>query len=163
MKKLTIFASVVILAVVVYYVRFVPNRRFSAAEIPRMDSKVAIVTGGNTGLGYVTVKEMARAGAHVIMACRSEERATAAIKKIQSELAAEGAAANAGAIMIEFLPLDLASLASVRAFTTAFRAKALPLHVLGTVCRWCCGRPTRALCSLSAYVGKGTDCSGLRR
>lgn len=42
---------------------------------PNMDGKVVIVTGGNTGIGYATAKTLAVLGAHVIIACRSEERA----------------------------------------------------------------------------------------
>jgi len=38
--------------------------------------KVAIVTGGNTGIGYETAKALAVMGAQTIIACRSEERAT---------------------------------------------------------------------------------------
>ncbi len=48
-------------------------------EVPTVDlsGKVAIVTGGNTGIGYELVKGLAEMGAHTIMASRSEERATA--------------------------------------------------------------------------------------
>ncbi len=42
-----------------------------------LSGKVAIVTGGNTGIGYELVKGLAEMGAHTIMASRSEERATA--------------------------------------------------------------------------------------
>ncbi len=47
-------------------------------EVPMVDlsSKVAIVTGGNTGIGYELVKGLAEMGAHTIMATRSEERAS---------------------------------------------------------------------------------------
>ncbi len=47
-------------------------------EVPVVDlsGKVAIVTGGNTGIGYEVVKGLAEMGAHTIMASRSEERAT---------------------------------------------------------------------------------------
>ena len=40
-----------------------------------MSGKVAVITGGNTGIGYATAKALAMLGAHVIIACRSEERA----------------------------------------------------------------------------------------
>ena len=42
-----------------------------------LSGKVAIITGGNTGIGSETAKALARMGAHTIIACRSEERATA--------------------------------------------------------------------------------------
>ena len=42
-----------------------------------LSGKVAIVTGGNTGIGYETAKALALLGAHTIIACRSQERATA--------------------------------------------------------------------------------------
>ncbi len=47
---------------------------------------MAVVTGGNTGLGLVTVRELAKAGAHVILACRSEARAKAAVEALDAEL-----------------------------------------------------------------------------
>ena len=39
-----------------------------------LKDKVAIVTGGNAGIGYETVKALAILGAHTIIACRSEEK-----------------------------------------------------------------------------------------
>ena len=42
-----------------------------------LSGKVAVVTGGNTGIGYETAKVLAVKGAQTIIACRSEERATA--------------------------------------------------------------------------------------
>ena len=42
-----------------------------------LSRKVAIVTGGNTGIGYETAKALGLMGAHTIIACRSQERATA--------------------------------------------------------------------------------------
>lgn len=46
---------------------------------PEVDlfGKVAVVTGGNTGIGYETAKALARMGAHTFIACRSQERAKA--------------------------------------------------------------------------------------
>ena len=40
-----------------------------------LSGKVALVTGGNTGVGYETAKGLARLGAHTFIACRSKERA----------------------------------------------------------------------------------------
>ena len=37
--------------------------------------KVAVVTGGNTGIGYETAKALSVMGAHTIIACRSQEKA----------------------------------------------------------------------------------------
>ena len=42
-----------------------------------LSSKVALVTGGNTGIGYETAKALSVMGAHTIIACRSSERAHA--------------------------------------------------------------------------------------
>ena len=42
-----------------------------------LSGKVALVTGGNTGIGYETAKALARLGAHTFIACRSKERAEA--------------------------------------------------------------------------------------
>jgi len=47
--------------------------RLSYPEVNLKD-KVAIVTGGNTGIGYETVKALAFMGAHTILASRTEER-----------------------------------------------------------------------------------------
>ncbi len=83
--------------------------------------RVAIVTGANTGIGKVTARVLAAAGHHVILACRSRERAQAAIDDIRAATGSEA---------LEFLELDLASLASVRAAAEAFLARDLPLQLL---------------------------------
>ncbi|CAH8682340.1 unnamed protein product [Schistosoma rodhaini] len=44
----------------------------------RLDGKIAIVTGCNTGIGFHTASELARRGATIIMACRNMERANEA-------------------------------------------------------------------------------------
>jgi len=66
-----------------------------------------VVTGANSGLGLVTARELARAGARVTMACRNMAKGEAARREI--EAAVPGAA-------LELEQLDLSSLQSVRAF-----------------------------------------------
>ncbi|XP_065828630.1 retinol dehydrogenase 12-like [Oscarella lobularis] len=103
----------------------------ASLSFPEVDlaGKVAIVTGGNTGIGYETSKALARMGAHVVLACRSEERAKNAIEKMKSELA-EAKPVSGEDIKIEFMALDLTSLASARDFAKAYLARNLPLHLL---------------------------------
>lgn len=72
---------------------------WTADDIPDLRGRTAVVTGANSGLGLVTATELARHGAHVIMAVRN----TAAGERV----APKGA---------EVRHLDLADLASVRAF-----------------------------------------------
>jgi NAD(P)-dependent dehydrogenase (short-subunit alcohol dehydrogenase family) len=80
---------------------------WSARDIPDQRGRVAVVTGGNGGLGLETVRELARRGAHVVMAARNPEKAARAHAALTAEIA--------GA-RVEVRALDLASLASVRDF-----------------------------------------------
>jgi retinol dehydrogenase 12 len=66
---------------------------------------VAIVTGGNTGIGYETTLHLALAGAKVYLGARSESKAAAAIAEIKSVHRTT---------QVEFLPIDLSCLDSVR-------------------------------------------------
>ena len=50
------------------------GNRLSCPEVD-LSGKVAVVTGGNSGIGYETAKGLAAMGAHTIIACRSRERA----------------------------------------------------------------------------------------
>jgi NAD(P)-dependent dehydrogenase (short-subunit alcohol dehydrogenase family) len=77
------------------------------SDMPGLSGRVAVVTGANSGLGLVTARCLAGAGAHVVMACRNEERASAALERLR-EL--EPAAS------VEVRQLDLSDLASVRGF-----------------------------------------------
>ena len=88
--------------------------RWTASDMPDQSGRVAVVTGANTGIGLPTAAELARHGAHVVMACRSRERARAAADRI----AAGGVAGR-----IDVLELDLADLASVRSFSDALHAR----------------------------------------
>jgi NAD(P)-dependent dehydrogenase (short-subunit alcohol dehydrogenase family) len=79
------------------------------------------VTGGNTGIGLSTAVELARRGGRVYIGCRSAAAGEAAVALIK---------ASSGSQDVWLLPLDLASLASVRSCAAAFLALDEPLHVL---------------------------------
>jgi NAD(P)-dependent dehydrogenase (short-subunit alcohol dehydrogenase family) len=91
--------------------------------LPSLVGKVFLVTGGNTGVGFHTVKELAKRGARVYMGARSPEKATAAINEIQAE------SPNASSD-IHFLQMDLLDLQSVVAAAKQFKAKESRLHGL---------------------------------
>ncbi|EHK17827.1 uncharacterized protein TRIVIDRAFT_44846 [Trichoderma virens Gv29-8] len=58
---------------------------WSDTAIPDLAGKVALVTGGNAGIGLQTVKQLALHGAKVYLGARSESRAKQAIDSILSE------------------------------------------------------------------------------
>jgi NAD(P)-dependent dehydrogenase (short-subunit alcohol dehydrogenase family) len=86
---------------------------WDAEQIPDQSGRTAIVTGANSGLGLVTARELARAGASVVMACRNLEKGHAAVDEVRA------AVPDA---QVQLDELDLASLASVRAFADRFKA-----------------------------------------
>jgi NAD(P)-dependent dehydrogenase (short-subunit alcohol dehydrogenase family) len=82
---------------------------WTAADVPDQTGKVAVVTGGNGGLGQETVRELARRGAHVVIGARNPVKAEAA----RSDVVASVPSAS-----LEVHRLDLASLRSIREFAT---------------------------------------------
>ncbi len=80
-----------------------------------------VVTGANSGLGFETALAVARAGAHVVLACRDQTRGAAAVARVLDQ--APGAE-------VELAELDLADLASVRKFAGGFTADHDRLDVL---------------------------------
>ena len=58
----------------------------------KIDGKIAVVTGGNSGIGFATAKEFKENGATVVITGRNEER----IKKAASELGVKGIVADQG-------------------------------------------------------------------
>lgn len=80
-----------------------------------LEGKIAIVTGGNTGIGLETVKTLSKAGATVIVPARNLEKAKRNL---------------AGIARVELEELDLANPGSVDAFAEKFLASGRPLHLL---------------------------------
>jgi NAD(P)-dependent dehydrogenase (short-subunit alcohol dehydrogenase family) len=76
--------------------------KWTAADVPRQDGRTFVVTGANSGIGLEAARELARAGARVVMAVRTPEKGHAAAAGLSGD--------------VEVRELDLASLASVRSF-----------------------------------------------
>jgi NAD(P)-dependent dehydrogenase (short-subunit alcohol dehydrogenase family) len=83
--------------------------------------KTFIITGANTGIGKITALELARRGAHVVMACRSKSKTDPVIDEIKRVT---------GNDKVEYVHLDLADLASVRECAKGLLDRKLPIHGL---------------------------------
>jgi NAD(P)-dependent dehydrogenase (short-subunit alcohol dehydrogenase family) len=92
---------------------------WTAADIPDLTGRCAIVTGGNGGLGLSISRALAAHGAQVVIAARNADKARTAAARI---------AAEAPAAQVEFASLDLSDLDSVRGFATGWADR--PLHLL---------------------------------
>jgi NAD(P)-dependent dehydrogenase (short-subunit alcohol dehydrogenase family) len=89
------------------------STKWSSEQIPDQHGRTAIVTGANSGLGLVTARELARHGAHVVLACRNTAKGEHALAEIRA------AAPDA---QVELAVLDLSSLGSVEAFAEQYLA-----------------------------------------
>jgi NAD(P)-dependent dehydrogenase (short-subunit alcohol dehydrogenase family) len=87
-----------------------------------LTGKVYVVTGGNSGIGKITVDQLAKQGGTVIMTCRKPEEG----EKIRAQLVKT----NPKAASVEIEQLDLASLKSVRAFAERVIKKYPSIHCL---------------------------------
>jgi len=87
----------------------------------QMKDKNVIVTGANCGIGYETALELAKRGAHVILACRDETKAKQACEQIKQESKNDN---------VEVELLDLSKLQSIKAFSERIIVKLNKLDVL---------------------------------
>jgi NAD(P)-dependent dehydrogenase (short-subunit alcohol dehydrogenase family) len=86
-----------------------------------LQGKTYVITGANTGIGKITARELAKRGAHVILACRSADKTQPVIDEIKRET---------GNDKLEFIQLDLSDLASVRRCAEELLARNIPIHGL---------------------------------
>jgi NAD(P)-dependent dehydrogenase (short-subunit alcohol dehydrogenase family) len=94
---------------------------WSAEDIPDQSGRVAVVTGANSGLGLIISRELARAGARVVMACRNVEKGERAAAEIRSTVPGS---------QVEVGRLDLADRASVRELAERIAAENAELDLL---------------------------------
>lgn len=94
---------------------------WSETDIPDQGGRVAVVTGGNGGLGLETVRQLGRKGAHVIMAARNMAKATKAAAEIRPDVSDTA---------LDVRNLDLSSMASIEAFATGVAAEYKSIDLL---------------------------------
>jgi len=87
----------------------------------RIDGKVVIITGANTGIGKETAIDLARRGGKVYLACRDKKRGEDALNEIKRKSKSDE---------IYLLQLDLASMESIRGFSKKFHELESHLHIL---------------------------------
>ena len=101
--------------------RVAPKPDWSTADMPSQQGRIALVTGGTSGMGYEDALALARAGAEVIIAARNPERGAQAIARIKT------AVPDA---KVQFKRVDLADLSSVRALADELKQGLPRLDVL---------------------------------
>ena len=87
--------------------------RWTEADVPDQSGRTAVITGGNSGIGFEAARVLATRGARLILGCRDRGKAHDAVTRIRA--AATGAD-------VRVVPLDLASLESVRAAAGQIRS-----------------------------------------
>lgn len=78
----------------------------------KLHGKIALVTGGNSGIGFETAKDLARRGARVIIASRNDEKSVEAVAEIKEKT---------GNNDVEYRHLDLGNFDSIREFAKKFK------------------------------------------
>ncbi|KAK4692854.1 hypothetical protein P7C71_g4435, partial [Lecanoromycetidae sp. Uapishka_2] len=96
--------------------------KFHASDIQDLSGYVAMVTGGNTGIGYEITLQLALHNARVYLAARSPERANKAIAQMKSS--------HKQNLDLHFLEIDLQSLQSVKSAADTFMKTETRLDLL---------------------------------
>ena len=97
------------------------KKKWNFNDMPDQSGKIVVVTGANSGLGFIATRELAKRNAEVIMACRNLEKAGKAKNDILKQYP------NA---KLHVMKLDQASLASVKTFAEEFKSKFSKLDIL---------------------------------
>ena len=97
--------------------------KWPLADIPSLHSRLTVVTGANSGIGWHTALELARAGSEVILASRTEAKGRDGADRIRQGVPQAKIRAEV---------LDLASLRSVQSFAAKIDRESLPDALLSS-------------------------------
>lgn len=97
------------------------NATWSVEEIPDQTGRVVVITGANSGTGFAAAQVLAARGATVILACRNNGKAQAAIQSIRDQHPSAS---------LEVVSLDLGSMISIRAAASTILTRHSRLDLL---------------------------------
>ncbi|XP_032685549.1 retinol dehydrogenase 13-like [Odontomachus brunneus] len=120
-KKPIVYGSAAVTIVGAAYLTkdYLGGARYKGEE--ELNNKIIIVTGANTGIGYETVRELARRKAKVIMACRDMQKCEKSRREIVIDTKNK---------YVYCRKCDLASQESIRKFVKRFRKEYDKLDIL---------------------------------
>jgi NAD(P)-dependent dehydrogenase (short-subunit alcohol dehydrogenase family) len=92
----------------------------SRPQLEPQNGKLFVITGANSGIGFVTALELGRAGGDVVVCARDKKKADDAIQQMQAQVPSG-----------KFEPgiIDLADLSSVRRFAETFNDRAVDVLI----------------------------------
>jgi NAD(P)-dependent dehydrogenase (short-subunit alcohol dehydrogenase family) len=77
---------------------------WSVKQLPNLSSRLFIITGGNSGIGFEAAKHLGKAGADVVLVCRNKIKADKAVQELQTKISGQ----------VSSVQMDLSDLTSVR-------------------------------------------------
>ncbi|MCF0116559.1 MAG: SDR family NAD(P)-dependent oxidoreductase [Bacilli bacterium] len=90
-------------------------------NIDYVEDKIIVITGSNSGIGFETAKYLAYLGGHIVMACRSFDKAMAAKEQILKEIPSA---------KIDFIAYDQSDFKSIENFVNVFQKKYNHIDIL---------------------------------
>ncbi|KAF9820256.1 hypothetical protein IEO21_01470 [Rhodonia placenta] len=107
------------------YNKLAGKSEYSQSDVPDMQGRVAVVTGGTVGIGFEVAKALALAKARVILLSRGQDNAEEAISNIKASQSASG-----GLVDVTWVSCDLGSLTQVRKIGDQLRKQEERLDLL---------------------------------
>ena len=82
-------------------------------RLPDLAGKTYVITGGNSGIGFDAATMLGKAGANLLLACRSVDKARVAKRELEQRVTGT----------VDLVQLDLSDLTSIRAAADELRGK----------------------------------------